>query len=569
VPQSFSNLLRRLLSLLMQILIVLLLVAAVADPVPLQSQARTVIVLDTSCTMQTRDASGRTRLESAAQLCHQVIDRCGNGEIGIVTVGTGSSLVQEPTYDHDQAIRAVDTAKPCESGSDLFEALTFASHVAGSSRHPRVIVVSDFDSVTPGHLRSSWKGAQGLSLLRIGEPVPNASITNVWTDRKDDGFHASASITQTGMDGRAIAVQLVMGGKIVESNSISLAGPSARIEMTTPLRVGDAFEILAQTGDGLAVDDCAFGVVTAYSPRICLVTSGDKPLEAAIQAGDPAAVDMVAPDRFTTGADYDVVIIDGSSPGNHPLPARAAYLFLGPCDPFGWALFDPPVKSNPVSDWAADHPFTADVDPSSLKLVELFPTRWQQGIVVNPLVNAGSMPCIVEATSPELWQTGKRIYWLFDFAKSNLSNQTMFPVLLWNSIDYLTGQKARSAPSWAGRPVRLGSANSAMPSCEDPDGHPLRVVAADGFWTFTPDRPGLYQVNEAGSQRIIAVNRLLTTGAEADMSDHGDELASVGQARMASFLTAITWRRLAIAATTLAAVEGALFLLGFIRLGGA
>ena len=126
--RSFATLLTRILSLLMQVLIVSALIFALADPWPVTPVAqRTIFVLDVSATMHTREGAG-DRMELARERISQMLQKAPREmDAVIVLAGRNPSLALPPTTDRGSALQALMQQQALDVDGDLLAAVRFAS----------------------------------------------------------------------------------------------------------------------------------------------------------------------------------------------------------------------------------------------------------------------------------------------------------------------------------------------------------------------------------------------------------------------------------------------------------
>ena len=149
-PRSLWQRLRHLVSLLAQLALLALLVAALTEPFrasEAQNARRVILVVDNSASMNATDVEG-SRLAKAKEEARQVIKGLRTrDEMAIVAAGTQPRVVCGLT-GHQKTLReALDTIGPTDGPTKLGDALAVARRLAaeteGGGKECRIVVVTD------------------------------------------------------------------------------------------------------------------------------------------------------------------------------------------------------------------------------------------------------------------------------------------------------------------------------------------------------------------------------------------------------------------------------------------
>src|SRR5262249_42185799 len=142
--------LRHLASLLVQLALLALMIAALAEPFRTSEAAsarRVVLVVDNSASMNATDAAP-SRLAKVKEEAHRVIQGLrAHDEMAIVTAGTQPRVACSLT-GHQRTLRESLDAIPTTDGpTRLAEAIALARRIAaesgGSERESRIVVLTD------------------------------------------------------------------------------------------------------------------------------------------------------------------------------------------------------------------------------------------------------------------------------------------------------------------------------------------------------------------------------------------------------------------------------------------
>ncbi|MCY2927149.1 MAG: VWA domain-containing protein [Planctomycetota bacterium] len=561
--RSFRSLLRKLLTLLIQLVLVGMLIVALADPLRQGRLAgRTIVVIDVSYTMQTREAS-KTRLEAAKQEALAVVDSMpSGGEVAIIQAGHCPMLVQPLTSDLPTVRQKLQDVFAMDVVGDLRGAAQLAGSFASGKVTTDVVVVSDFASGDPNALKDTWRSLASLHLLAVGEDKPNAAVTNLAWEAQGGKLTVHAVIGSRGLAGRTIPLHLAIEGRRVASRDVMLDDTSRSIVLTADATEGDAFEVAIEPGDALPADDRAWGVIGA------------------VLAGNPASTRIVAPADFKGPKNAEVVIFDGCAPAMVDASQAAGYLFIGTTGPLGRARAKGWTNAPKITHWCSDHPCLLDVDPTVFHLSELLDVDWSEKSDIRRLVGAGGATIMAELTEPAPISINRRpprqVYWLFDLGGSDLPRRLSFPVLLWNTIDYLSLRDPSDSDMihLSGRPLRLPAVTSKLaPTVAGPHGDPVTVVRAGPYdLVSNTTRQGIYRRNSEGKRDAYAVN-LFSSQALRPLPAGRQRVGTTPDRRNTSHATAwldryarLSWESLLIGGLLIALIEWLLFTRRIVRI---
>lgn len=168
--------LRRLVSLLLQLLLLALLVTALARPIlPGQSAASSslILVLDPSVTMAAKSGGG-TRWQYAVNVALRRIDAMGFGdEATIVLAGEPPKILSPWTGRRGDLRQVIETAGLAATVTDIRPALRLARNLALSRPGATIELVSDTVWTVPPEKEALAR----VKLDLIGSNVPNSGIT--------------------------------------------------------------------------------------------------------------------------------------------------------------------------------------------------------------------------------------------------------------------------------------------------------------------------------------------------------------------------------------------------------
>lgn len=548
--------LRNNLLLYLQLLALLLLVAALARPyfsrISLGEQRR-VVLLDTSASMQASDVE-RGRMHEAIARARELIRAKAPGDaVMLVTFGGQTRIVAAMTTDGKEAERALETVRATDGRADPTEALAIAAEVVKKDPATRVTVISD------GAFAGDALAAEALpavEYIQVGGAGENAGITAL-EYRANPGAPMEAAVLVRVSNFTSAAaefvVQLEINGEITDVRSVFIeAGTTGSVVF--PLR--GAIEGVARLSllhdDHLPVDNVAYGVLTPPQPRkALLVSKGNYFLERALALRADLTVERVAPGGIIATAGYDFVVFDGA-----PVPqdyAGAALVFNATAPIRGFVL-KPPVVLPSILDWDRGHPIGRYLDFGNVIIRRAYPAElpaWGRGIMET---SDGYLIAALEDGS-------KRVLWVgFDLLESNWPLLYSFPIFLHNGLDWLLDYNASRLPFQhaSGDPVLLTSEPGQTVTVTDPDGVAYRVESnanQTAYFAHTM-QCGLYTAVRGTETRRFAVN--LVSPEESNIAS--TPMLVLGERRIAAaaepgLARTDLWRFLALASLGVLAVE--------------
>ena len=551
--------LRRLVSWLIQLILLALVCLALGDPRPqvwLRDPATTAIVIDTSASMAAAaNEDGATRLALALERARAEVDALGPADRPlIITAGSEVAVPAPITGEATTLLRALDEDVVVGPGeADLARALLLARNALSGRSTPRILILTDgaFDVAGVDAVRrctelSQREGEASCEVLQIGADyeVGNVAITAFAARRYPsdrDKVEVLVEVQNLGEQAARFELRVTADGLPVGGKPLEL-GPGQRLREVLPkleaARERLVAELVPLPDDpasakalGPSIDDRAWAVIPPLDPmEVVLVTDGTNLfLEAALLTlDDYVRLTTLAPDEG--GADNpaietaDVVFYDVAE---HPLP--------NPLPPTNLVVFDPhrnedsPVavaklrelRGPRLSEQKKDHLLLDGVVFKDVNMLRGTSFDTVPGDVA--LVSHLGEPMVVLREGEHgLLAIG------FDPRQSDLALRTAFPLLVANAVDYFGMREAgfvAAIPIGASRELALAdfgipaegvSLLSVTPPDPDPDDdelvQPVRVRAQDGRFRIRALDPGVYTIevedgDAAGSIVEVAVNQ--------------------------------------------------------------
>jgi hypothetical protein len=534
--------LKRLVSLLIQLVILALLVVAAADPrlggAPADAR-NVVVIVDASASMKARDADAdRARIDEALERAHDLIAALGAGDAAMIVRMDGRTTPMS-RFESDKAAlhRAVDRIRATDTPADLRRALTAATDALRDRQHPMVVIIGDGGYAEDALADATWDPPQAgapvdkrlaaielagidVRYLPVGSSAANFGIVAFNVRRyvtNKLSYEVFVELQNFGDRPASAELTLYSGRAAVDVHPLAL-GPGERVQRIYPdLGGGDGHRLRAALrvdtpdADRFPLDDKAFALLPKRSRQdVLLVTSDNLYLEGALLVYDNVRVDKLPPAQYELALatdelqDYDVVIFDGYTPAG--VPEGAHLVYFGPAgehSPFPIVRTLPGARitevndAHPVMQWAE----LGDVNIDVASVFALEPARGEQWLARS-----------VRAPVIAALKQGARKVLAFGFGLNgtDLVLRVAFPLILANALDWLAGDDADLVTTYAtGHRFRVpidATVGATEARVLAPDGHRSRAPLADGRATFYAASVGIHRIEAPGATVELAAN---------------------------------------------------------------
>lgn len=505
--------------LVLQLLAALLLVLAVAQPYTrawMYSGEAHVLVLDGSASMLATDVSPN-RFEQAKALAREYLQKMPPGDqAAIVLAGARPRVLCGLTVNRSELFRALKSARPAETGTNIAESLALAAAILTPFAAPTIEVFTDGGFAEP---RDVDTGRARLQYHTVGSRAENAGIVAI--DLREDQnapgrFDLFAVIHHNSEREQRYTVELWRDNNLADAQEITVPPKSEApvlFRQLIPTDHPEELRVRLDTRDALACDNTAYVVLHPVRPlKVLLVSKGNLFLETALSLDPRTSVEKrTSPPSAEESGRYDVVVYDNIEPASPPA-GHAVLIGVIP----QWLPVVPlqAVENSMVVDWHHTHPVMRYVDLASVRLSKATPVLPQAG--TETLAEASEGAVMVSLQKPD-----KR--WLlitFDVTTTDLPLRVAFPVMMLNALRWLT---APSESAERGLIPAGGLAVIPVPGEREkvtvrlPDGKTAEVSVQDGAAPFEDTlQTGFYRCPETGY--LFAVN--LAQREETELAVH-------------------------------------------------
>lgn len=567
--------LRNLLSLLLQLLILALLLLALARPELPGFATRgssTVVILDRSLSLQTREANGRSRFDEACELA-AVFARRANGHHELMLLAADAEpIVLSPFSPDTKALGdALAKVSPIDAAGNLPAAIERARALLGARAGERRIV-----TITDRIPTNGRNSEPAVEFHLVDQPHPNLAITRLSVrplPNDPQTFEALVEVANFDDAPRSTNLELSLEGQLYDVKPLQLAPGETKTQSyraLAPPPVANARGWLAarlDSRDALAADDRAFAVLPPSAPlRVLLVSKGNFFLEKMLAANPAIRFELLTPEHFDVsfGTQFDAVLLDHFLPPSFTpgtLPA-GNWMFLGATP---WRVPGAEIERPAVTD-AAD-PILRLVNLRTANLLraqkQALPKpddgwRWAAPLrsIDDPLLVAG------ERTRGS--HTQRVIGISFDFLESDVPIRIAFPLLMSNAIAWLAGHSAEENTSWRCGETILLAPDESVWSKPQTEFAAVPTSVPEDEWVrgaFVPQRNGFYLRRRGREFSWIAVNTSAPLASDLRASGATPAAPSMSAHRpVVSVLTSYPlWMPLALGAFMLLIAEWWLF----------
>ena len=549
--RRFLGRLRNPLSLLLQLLIFLLLLLALARPQEASPRGRrsTVIVLDARARMQ---APGVFR--DALLAAQDIVSRLApNDEVAILALEGPPTIVSPFSNDGKDLRRKLASLAPSDAGGDLAETLVLARRLLEAKPgEKRLVFISDRKTPEAADAEQIAVGTarENMGILAFAQRALPISPQSAEIFAKVENFSSTVRNAEIefSLDGRPFDLQRFQIGPGDQRNSFSIVPK----EM---LATGEGLLVARLTSaDAQPFDDTVYGALpTGERLRVLLIGEDDPFLENALKADPSLAVEMLKPElwRSDMGADFDAVVFDNWLPNDATLETlgRGSFFFFGRT-PFDIAGEEGHAAS--LERTESESPLLWNVDIDAIRLARAASLsipingQWRASV---PVESAGE-PMIAALEGP---QGARVVIAAFAVADSNFPLRVGFPLFVSNVVHWLAGRRTENeAELRAGETfIPVGDENiSRDPITQATQVNEKPPPVFEGPLKLT--RNGFYKVRGPFRSRWLAINT--ADAAESDLRN-AESTTNNAPVLSRSWGALQSWRWLALAAAILIVTE--------------
>ena len=282
----------------LQIVILLLLILSLMSPYIRRqgnSGGNTVLVLDTSGSMQHKNSDGTMRIEQAVKEAKNYIEASEGAHFSIVTTdGCGTTPVSVNVSDKTELYRELKQISCTDPDGKLSDAVGTVETLCGDGEQKKASNVLVFTDGTGARYAEDFTKLLSAEIRVMGEPVSNVAGTFLSCAKEKDGYTAAAGLVNYSDHTAELELSLYEGDKLLAVRKLSLEaqenstclfekidwkGEPLRTEISS-VHFADSTE-----GDSLDADNVCYALAdTAEAVDAVLVGNGNTYIEKAYQA---------------------------------------------------------------------------------------------------------------------------------------------------------------------------------------------------------------------------------------------------------------------------------------------
>ena len=490
LENSLFERLRRILSILIAVAIGLLVALSIAQPEIewlTGKTSRTIIVMDTSPSMQARRSDGRTRWQHAVDDANALVSQ-GSIRNQYRIVDTSGQFDSAFTTDRSELRRMIAGMHPVNSPTRFPHMETPAT---SSQDAPQIYLITDgvspLDVPAGVHSISEFQTASNIGITAFEvRSIPSSVLA----------YEAYLEVTNFGKSARSVDITISGAGQQRMNRSVKIEPGKSYSESLNVSKFdgGGVRASLASDGDAFSPDDVAY----AYLPvkrrtKTLLVTSGNKFLESVLKLDSLVDLTVTAPAGYTGSSDYDAYVFDRFVPQQQP--ARPT-LIVGASEnaSVSWLPKSLGTVSKPTFESRMEnHPVMRHVVLNDVSVESA--ARIDPSNLIVLAASASNMPLIVASERPQ-W-----ILLTFDLNSSDLPYHAGFPLFVDNAMSWFGRDRLalRRMPGIVDIPVTGAQVRTI-------DGQPIASRASLNGTVFEAPDPGLYVASRGDVSQYVAVN---------------------------------------------------------------
>ncbi|MFP4501322.1 MAG: vWA domain-containing protein [Candidatus Hydrogenedentota bacterium] len=536
--------LRANLLLFLQILAIVLLAIALARPFR-QSEAlpgtNHCIAIDRSASMQAIEEDGATRLDTAKEKAHELIDQLQDGgRMMIVSFAESADVLCEFTDDRRRLHQAVRSITPADTRTRIRDVANVVRSLAPDNpdittvvQDMHVVLLSDgnlADADLLGTVNTE------ITYMGVGKTRDNAGIVALSVRRNE---------AQAGE--RQVFIQLYSDADTPRQTTLSLyytptpeAEPTllAVEEITLPPgeTVQEVFALpemeegllraVIDGEDALAVDNTAWVTLYPETRRSVLIVSDPDALSAyflrrVLQVDPQVEVSRARPESYVPTGNYGLTIFNGWAPETLP---PGALVFVDAPPPVSGLEVVGGLDNPPVLATAREHPLMRLLNPANLRVGTARQVILPEGATPLLTTKDSALMADLSHSTPGAGAWGQAIVYIaFDLEDSNWPLHLSFPLFFQNLLAWIPEREPASQTA-----IATGESIEIPPiQADQQDAGATATVRTPTGETYSlardPQRPvyfagathaGAYSVSWGGETRFYAAN-LLEKGESA------------------------------------------------------
>lgn len=574
------QMLKNQLLLWLQLLIAACIVIALMQPNLLKVMAteeQVIVVIDRSASMTSTlsDQQQITLLEHVkAEAIKWVKDHAGNAKLFVIVNGDFPEIIVGVDTKKSEVIQAISAIEPYYGISDDSTTLSLARVIAEQSEHSMIRIYGDQSFINKAEVHAdsaslanehyetvSSPASIGIRHFTISAPQEEQRVVAYATIYHPESWQEQLEVSFTAYNEKHMPI----GTAAVHDVKQQLQYSTITSEYLPAASYYKA-EIMSSEADGNKLDNVAYQFGSGIKKiEALLISNGNLFLEKALQLMNVKVTKVTAneePPVLDEQSHYQFIIVDGNL---ELLADKENWMRLLAHSPL-W-IIDHPNDEQALSATAnnieiVEHPITQYLNFDDVYISKFQRLKPEELSIGQPVVLYDSIPAIVAGYENNL----PLVRFTFALSDSDLPLRAQFPVLVMQSIQYLTSgasnymgdmmagslMQAPYAPEAVQASWRLIEAISSVMNDERKGQNEVRIAIDAQATVYAPSLPGLYEWIEYDSNDeiiqvslaniIYDVNELQLAQMNRQAADHEQEnAAAVVKSPITTHISLLSW----------------------------
>lgn len=501
--------LKKNLLMILQIIFVLLLAAALANPyiMGITETSHTVFALDCSLSMQAKDAEeGKSRLEQAvSEIKTQIEQASPNEKFSIVFLKDTPEIVLSSSTDKKALLKQVENVKATNGGVNWQNSKELLQ-IAGAENARMIVFTDQYQELLQG---------MDIEQIVLGKNSENTAITLLSHSQGENGWQVLAKINYFGEGSISKTVNLFCDGKAFDRKQITIEGGKSKDVIFTEIPQQTEHIMATLTPeDVLQADDRAYDASFSQTKKkVLLVSEQNIFLEKVYRLLPDVELYKTDTKNIEQLKGYSLYIFDGVIPRTLPddgffifwnMPYENNILYMG-----AEQKIDKPATTQGYGNMTLAETLTFDIEKSKSFDVPMW---------ASTILQANEKPLAIAGE-----QNGKKMaIFAFDIHDTDLPLQKEFPIFIYNLQNWFFSQNIQQSLESivSGQVLEI----SLLPETKQasvllPDGKSVNIAPPFPPLPFTDtEQTGIYtliQKNEIQQENAFAVNA--KTEGESDL----------------------------------------------------
>jgi hypothetical protein len=520
--RSLFQRLKRLYSLLLQLLILGSIVFALSQPafeLASVKKESIVLLLDTSASMNALEdpETGRTRFDMLMERAAEFVEgRSFEDEMMLVAVNDRVDVLSSFNRNTIRLRAGLERLEPSERSLDAARAYDFAREVTRNSENPVILFLSDGAA---GSITELIAEDENASLVVLGEAQENVGITR-FAARKNTSLgtdYVLGMLKNFGSEEQTVRMELWVNDKTAKVFDETIPpGEEVQFNHELSFNEGGTLQLVLEHEDALAMDNRAWAIVRPTRLRKVILVADNRAAAEPFWVALEAMSEVVSPESFTCSPGAydelseeekraDVTLCVGDLPEN--LSNRGNLILMNTPVPDFLPAQQIGIDPAPdVWDWDREHLLNRYLNFRDLPFPPARTLRLDSG---TSLVTSFEGPLIAAFEQP-----GRMVvYVAFDMSASMFPFRLAFPMLLRNAIAWFEVEEdlvleGTYAPGATIQPLRRVAGDEVTAVFQREGEWVERKLPVDtGQFYFTEtEQPGGYMFRFGGASHYTAVN---------------------------------------------------------------